>query len=152
MSLDIRRVLSAMTQVIGNEIPDATLLAAALAFDLSQAQITTTKSVMAVRQARLKPDDFVGDIFWGIIPRHEICVLIRNSSLLYRDVEGETFGANQQLVPSKYSSGFGVVFERDGWTCGFTADSPEATIEFIFCHAPIQARVPPRRGSAAPQS
>jgi hypothetical protein len=34
------------------------------------------------------------------------------------------FGANQRVIPSKRGAGFGVLFEIDGWTCGYTAPRP----------------------------
>lgn len=131
--IDIRRLLSGLTQAIGIEVPDAAVLASALDLDLSQARITKTKSVMAVHEARFNHADVAVDAVWGFAPHREIWLLIPNSSLPYQDVKDEVFGSNQRIQPSRHSAGFAVLFEIDGWTCGYTADLPDADVSAIFC-------------------
>jgi hypothetical protein len=90
------------------------------------------------------------DAAWGRPPHREICLMIAHSSLPYSRVKDETFGANQRVVPSRHSVGFDVVFEIDGWECGYTADSPYADASFIFCREPkaFGVRNKPQPGDA----
>jgi hypothetical protein len=78
-------------------------------------------------------------------------LVIAHSSLSYRQIKDETFGANQRIAPSRHSAGFGVVCEIDGWECGYTANSPDADVGFVFCREPKASDVPssPRAGDAA---
>ena len=111
-----------ITQAIETEAPDAAIFASALGLDVSQARITKTKSLLAVHDARLMPNNILADIVWGEMPYREIWLLIANSSLPYRDVRDEVLGVNQRTQPSKLSPGFAVLFEIGGWTCGYTVD------------------------------
>lgn len=133
--IDLRRILGGLTQAIETEAPDAAILASALGLDVSQARITKTKSLLAVHDARLMPNNILADIVWGEMPYREIWLLIANSSLPYRDVRDEVLGVNQRTQPSKLSPGFAVLFEIGGWTCGYTVDSPDADVSAVFCEA-----------------
>jgi hypothetical protein len=148
--IDIRRLLSGLTLAIREENPDAARLAKALDLDISQSRIVNARSVLGIHGAILDGDIEI-DAAWGRPPHREICLVIAHSSLPYRKIKDETFGANQRIVPSRYSAGFGVVFEIDGWECGYTADSPDADVGFVFCREPKASSVGhgPRAGDAA---
>ncbi|MDR3450646.1 MAG: hypothetical protein P4M15_13050 [Alphaproteobacteria bacterium] len=133
--LDIRRLLSGLTFAIREEVPDAAHLAKALDLDISQSRITNARSVLGIHDAILDGNIEI-DAAWGRPPHREICLVIAHSSLPYSRVKDETFGANQRIVPSQHGAGFGVVFEIDGWECGYTADSPDADVGFVFCRQP----------------
>ena len=131
--INIGQLISGLTHLIGeSEFPDAAILAAALGLDISQAAITKTKQGnLGINGARLNGSG-VG-IACGLVPRREIWILFDNSSTPYRAVRDETFGANQRIEQSKVGTGFGVVFEIGGLVCGYTADSPDADVDAIFC-------------------
>jgi hypothetical protein len=133
--LDIRRLFSGLTFAIREEVPDAAYLAKALDLDISRSRITNAKSVLGIRDAILDGNIEI-DAAWGRPPHREICLVIAHSSLPYSSVKDEIFGTNQRIVPSRHSTGFGVVFEIDGWECGYTADSPYADVGFVFCREP----------------
>jgi len=149
--IDIRRLLSGLTRAIRTEVPDAAVLASALDLNLSQARIVKTKSVMAVHDARFNHTDVALDAVWGFAPHRQIWLLTRNLSLPYREVRDEVFGSNQRIQPSRHSAGFAVLFEIDGWTCGYTADSPDADVNAVFCEARgrWQGKPEDRKGSGA---
>jgi len=141
--IDIRQILSALTQaIVSTDVSDAAILATALDLDISSARITKTKTVMAVSGARLKSSGVEANIAWGLKPRREIWMMIGKFSLPYQDVKDEIFGANQRIKSSKLSTGFGVLFEIDGWTCGYTAHSPDSDLDAIFCEEPKPAPAP----------
>lgn len=133
--LDIRRLLYGLTQTIGRaDFPDAAALAAALNVDLSHARVTKTKKGnLAIQDAHLNDGGLTLDIACGVAPPHDIWLLIKDSALPYRNIKDEIFGADQRIQGSKFSTGFGVIFEIDGWTCGFTAPSPEGDVDSLFC-------------------
>jgi hypothetical protein len=133
--IDLRRLLSRLTFAIREELPDAAYLAEALDLDISRSRITNTKSVLAIHDAILDGNIEI-DAAWGRPPHREICLVIAHSSLPYSSVKDEIFGTNQRIVPSRHSTGFGVVFEIDGWECGYTADSADADVGFVFCREP----------------
>ena len=135
--IDIRRLLSGLTQAIGmTDDPDAAILASALDLDLSQARVIKMKPAMAVRDARLNESGIAIDIIWGIRPRREIWVLMGKSAIPYGAIKDEIFGTHQRLQPSKLSAGFAVLFDINGWTCGYTASSPDGTLDALFCVGP----------------
>jgi hypothetical protein len=133
--LDIRRFLDGLTQVIGRiDFPDANILAAAIELDLSQARIARMKTRdMIISDARLRRNSIGISVTCTLSPRRAIWLLLDKSALHYRDVKDEVFGANQRIQPSKRSAGFGVLFDLNGWTCGYTADSPDDTVKALFC-------------------
>ncbi len=133
--IDIRRLLSGLTLVIRDEVPDAARLAKVLDLDISKSRIANARSVLGIHDAFLDGNIEI-DAAWGRPPHRQICLVIAHSSLPSRSVEDEVFGANQRIVPSRHSAGFGVVFEIDGWECGYTADSPDADVGFVFCREP----------------
>jgi hypothetical protein len=133
--IDLRRLYVGLTRAIRNDAPDAALLASALDLDLSRARIVMTKSVMAIHDARFNSADLEIDAAWGFAPHREIWLLIARSSLPYRDIKDEIFGVDQRTQPSRLSAGFAVLFEIDGWTCGYTADSPDANVSAVFCES-----------------
>lgn len=138
--IDIRRLLSGLTQAIGaTHDPDTALLASALDLDLSTARVTNRKSVMMVSGARLKDSGIAANVIWGINPRREIWMLIEKSAVPYHNIKDEIFGANQRIKLSKLSAGFAVVFEIGGWTCGYTASSPDGDLDALFCEEPRPA-------------
>jgi hypothetical protein len=141
--IDIRRLLFGLTQAIrGADFPSATTLASALDLDLSQARVVTTKQKnMAVHDACLNGSGIGINVACGVHPRREIWLLIENSSTPYRDAKDEIFGANQRLQPSKITGGFAVLFEIDGWACGYTASSPDSDVDALFCEEPKPASV-----------
>jgi hypothetical protein len=145
--LDLLRLLSALA--IRDEIPDAACLAKVLDLDIAQSYVTNTKSLLAIRGARLECGTEV-DLVWGRPPHREICLVIAHSSLPYSKIKDEIFGVDQRIVPSRYSAGFGVVFEIDGWECGYTADSPDGDVGFVFCRKPkaLGVRSRPQAGAA----
>lgn len=137
--IDIRQLLSELTQVIRSaDFPDATSFARALDLDISAARITNAKSGMCINGARLNGTAVNVGIACGVTPWREIWLLFDNSSVPYRDVNDEIFGADQRIVPSKRSAGFGVLFEIDGWTCGYTASSADGDVDSLFCEEPKQ--------------
>ena len=138
--IDIHRLLSGLTLAIREENPDAARLAKALDLDISQSRIVNARSVLSIHGALLGGNIEV-DAAWGRPPHREICLVIAHSSLPYRKIKDETFGANQRIVPSRHSAGFGVVFDIDGWECGYTADSPDADAGFVFCREPKASSV-----------
>jgi hypothetical protein len=109
--IDLRRLLS-RTFAIREELPDAAYLAEALDLDISRSRVTNAKSVLSIQNAILDRNIEI-DAAWGRPPHREICLEIAHSSLPYRSVKDEIFGANQRIVPSRHSVGFGVVFEID---------------------------------------
>lgn len=133
--IDIRQLLFELRQVIdGSDFPNAASLAAMLHLDVSRARIVTTKQGnVGINGALLKGDAIPVNIVCGTSPRREIWLLCENSLTPYYDVKGETFGKDQRIIPSKRGEGFGVLFEIDGWTCGFTASSPEGDVDSLFC-------------------
>ncbi len=133
--IDIRRLLSGLTQAIGRaDFPNATTLATTLDLDTSQARIMTTKKRnLAINGARLNSSGVGINIACGITPQREIWLLMENSSTPYRDVKDEIFGADQRIIPSKRGAGFGVLFEIDGLTCGYTASAPDSDVDALFC-------------------
>lgn len=133
--LDIRRLLSGLTLAIREEVPDAAYLAKALDLDISRSRITDARSVLGIQDAIMDGDIEI-DAAWGRPPHRAICLVIAHSSLPYSRVKDEIFGANQRIVPSRHSTGFGVVFEIEGCECGYTADSPDADVGFVFCREP----------------
>ncbi len=139
--IDIRRLLSGLTQAISSaDFPSATTLATALDLDLSGARVVQTKSkLMAIHDARLNGSGVEISIACGITPQREIWLLMENSSTPYQDVKDEIFGADQQVIPSKRGAGFGVLFEIDGLTCGYTASSPDSDVDALFCEEPKPA-------------
>jgi hypothetical protein len=139
--INIRQLLVGLTQAIrGADFPNAATLATALDLDLSDARISQTKSkLMLVRDARLKGSGAGVNIACGLTPRREIWLIIENSSTPHRDVKDETFGANQRVIPSKRGAGFGVLFEIDGLTCGYTASSTDSDVDALFCEEPKPA-------------
>ncbi|MEJ0051394.1 MAG: hypothetical protein WDN02_09355 [Methylovirgula sp.] len=147
--IDLRRLLSRLTFAIREEVPDAAYLAKALDLDISRSRITDARTVMTIRNAILDGNIEI-DAAWGRPPHREICLVIAHSSLPYSKIKDETFGANQRIVPSRYSAGFGVVFEIDGWECGYTADSPDGDVGFVFCRKPkaLGVRNRPQAGGA----
>jgi hypothetical protein len=142
--IDLRRLLSGLVQAIGAELPDVAVLKSALDLDLSQSRVVETKSALAIHDARLLPHDIAADIVWGLPPDDKIIVLTRNSSLPYRQIKDEMFGAHQRTNPSKLSPGFGVLFEMGDLTCGYTVDSPDADVSMIFCEV-TKAQTPSAR-------
>lgn len=139
--INIHQLLVGLTQAIrGADFPSAEILATALDLDLSGARISQTKSkLMAIHNARLNGGGVGINIACGIVPRREIWLLIKNSSTPYRDVKDEIFGADQRVIPSKRSVGFGVLFKIDGLTCGYTASSPDSDVDALFCEEPKPA-------------
>jgi hypothetical protein len=133
--IDLRRLLSRLTFAIREELPDAAYLAEALDLDISRSRVRNAKSVLSIQNAILDGNIEI-DAAWGRPPHREICLVIAHSSLPYSSVKDEIFGTNQRIVPSRHSIGFGVVFEIDGWECGYTADSPDADVGFVFCREP----------------
>jgi hypothetical protein len=148
--INLPRLLSGLALAIRDEIPDAARLAKALDLDISRSRVTNGRSVLSIHDAILDGNIEV-DAAWGRPPHREICLVIAHSSLPYRKIKDETFGANQRIVPSRHSSGFGVVFEMDGWECGYTADSPDADVGFVFCRELKSSSIGqgPRAGDAA---
>lgn len=133
--IDLRRLLSRLTFAIREEVPDAAYLANALDLDISRSRVTNARSVLSIQNAILDGNIEI-DAAWGRPPHREICLVIAHSSLPYSSVKDEIFGTNQRIVPSRHSTGFGVVFEIDGWECGYTADLPDADVGFVFCREP----------------
>ncbi len=66
--IDLRRFFAELTQIIGIDVPDAVILAAALDLDLSPAHIVKTKSVMAVHDAQFNHTDIAVDAALGVRP------------------------------------------------------------------------------------
>jgi len=145
--VDIRQLLGSFTQIIRRpDFPDSDVITRFLDLDLSGSRITTTKSGnMMISRARLNGHPSVVDLICAIAPRREIWLLFQ-SSIPYRDIKDEVFGTHQRTKLSKYSAGFGVLFEIDGWTCGFTASSPEGDLDSLFCEEASDYRM----GNAAP--
>ncbi len=133
--IDLRRLLSRLTFAIREEVPDAAYLAKALDLDISRSRITDARTVVTIRNAILDGNIEI-DAAWGRAPYCEICMVIARASFPYSSGKDESFGVNQRIVPSRHSAGFGVVFEMDGWECGYTADSPDADVGFVFCREP----------------
>lgn len=135
--IDIRCLLAAMTHILRSpDFPDAVALAVALDLDLSGSRTTKTKSAMGIHDARLKGGGIALGVVCGILPRREIMLLFEHSGIAYQAIKDEIFGADQRLIPSKLSQGFGVRFEIDGLTCGYTASSSEGEIESLSCEEP----------------
>lgn len=134
--IDMRHLLSGLVSTVGSEeFPDITGLATRLGLDISQARIGTTKRVECVNGVRLKDGGPAANIAWGILPHRSIWVLFQGASIPYRSLKDEVFGTAQRIQPSKYGTGFAVVFEFDGWTCGYTADSETSNINAVFCES-----------------
>ncbi|MHB8885824.1 MAG: hypothetical protein ACYC5H_12255 [Methylovirgula sp.] len=145
--IDIHKLLRGLTQTIrGADFPDTTSLASALDLDISEAKITKMKfGNTIISGAHLSGSSIVIDVVCGVTPWREIWILFDNASIPYRDVTDEIFGADQRIIPSKLSPGFGVLFEIDGWTCGFTASSPDGDVDSLFCEEPKQTLAGGRR-------
>ena len=126
--IDIRRLFSAMTQVLRSaDYPNAAALSGALDLDLSNARIGRPKSAMVVKDGGLNGAGLaLTGIVCGVIPRKEIWLFFENSGLPYREIKDKIFGADQRLIPSKLSQGVGVRFEIDGLTCGYRPLRPTA--------------------------
>lgn len=138
--IDMRRLLFGLTQAIGaTHDPGPAILALVLDLDLSQARVIKMKSAMALDGARLNDSGLAANVIWGIKPRREIWVLLKKSAIPYSTIKDEIFGDNQRLKPSRASAGFAVVFEIEGWTCGYTASSPDGDIDALFCEEPRAA-------------
>jgi hypothetical protein len=139
--IDIRQLLSGLARVLRSaDFPDAASIASALDLDISTARITKTKlGSMGINGAHLDGSGVEIGIACGITPQREIWLLMENSSTPYRDVKDEIFGADQRIVPSKHGAGFGVLFEINGLTCGYTASSPDGDVDSLFCEAPKPA-------------
>lgn len=139
--INIRQLLSGLTRVLGSaDFPDAAGIASVLDLDISRARITKTKlGNMGINGAYLEGSGVEVGIGCGITPRREIWLLIENSSMPYRDVKDEVLGKDQRIVPSKRGAGFGVLFEVNGLTCGYTASSPDGDVDSLFCEKPMPA-------------
>jgi hypothetical protein len=136
--IDIHQLLAGLAKVIRSaDFPDATTLATVLDLDISQSSIMKTKlSGMCIDRARLNRSAVEVGIACGIAPWREIWLIFLNPQIPYRDVKDEVFGANQHIQPSKLSTGFGVLCEIDGLSCGFTASSPDGVLQTLFCEEP----------------
>jgi hypothetical protein len=139
--IDIHQLLHGLTRDFPSaDFPDATSLAAALDLDLSKATITKTKKkTMCISGARLNGSGIEVGLVCGVTPLHAIWLLLLNAGIPYRDVKDETFGANQRIKQSKVSSGFAVLFDKDGLCCGFTVDPPSGDVNRLFCEEPNPA-------------
>jgi hypothetical protein len=134
--IDIRYILSGIVKAITTDaFPDTTDLSQFISVDISKATITKTKQGDIGIINAYVANGIPVDIACGVHPHREIWLLIPNSSLPYRDIENERFGSNQRIVPSKRSPGFAVLFDIDGLTCGYTADSEGSNITAIFCES-----------------
>lgn len=138
---DIHRLLNGLTQAISEAgFPDATSLVKSLDLDISKASIIKTKrGNMCISGARTNKSALMIGIACGLVPSREIWLLLDDSSVAYQDVKDQIFGTDQRLVQSKLSAGFGVLFEIGGWTCGYTASSPDGRLETLFCEEPKPA-------------
>jgi hypothetical protein len=135
--INVRQLLTGLTLLINrDDFPDVTSLAVELAVSVSEAQISRTKSGnMIIMGARLSDYGTPINVVCGIKPWREIWLLFTDPVVPYKDVQAEIYGANQRVVPSKFGAGFGVLFEIDGWNCGYTVSSPTGNIEALFCEA-----------------
>ncbi|MGO9007603.1 MAG: hypothetical protein ACLQIQ_08650 [Beijerinckiaceae bacterium] len=139
--IDIHQLLAGLTQAIEHaDFPDSTSLATALDLDISDSSIMKTKlSSMCINRAHLNRSGTEVGIACTTTPRREIWLIFLNPLIPYRDVKDEIFGTNQHIKQSKLSTGFGVLFEIDGLTCGFTASSPDGDVDSLFCEEPKPA-------------
>lgn len=134
LMIDIGQLLAELMEGIRSpDFPDTMCLANLLDLDVSQAKISTAKAGMSINRARLSRSGTEISIVCGILPRREIWLIFDNPLLPYREIKGQIFGNNQRIEPSKLSAGFGVLFEIDGWTCGYTASSPDGYVDSLFC-------------------
>ncbi len=75
-------------------------------------------------------------VICGVIPRREIWLFFENSGLSYQRDQRRNLWRRSAPHPVEAQQGFGVCFEIDGLTCGYTASSPEGEIESLFCEEP----------------
>jgi hypothetical protein len=131
--MDIRQLATKLTRAIhGDDFPDAGNIARTLDLDISKARITRTETrFIGIQNAHLNDGKIDVDLVCGAKPQAEIWLLFKDSCIAYRNLRAEIFGANQRILPSKYSAGFGVLFEIDGLTCGFTVSSPSGMIDSV---------------------
>jgi hypothetical protein len=134
--IDMRQLLSGLVSTVGSEeFPDINGLATRLSLDVSRAKIGPTKRVECINNALFKHGGPTADITWGILPRRSIWVLFQGSSIPYESIKDEVFGTDQKIQPSKYGAGFSILFEVDGWRCGYTVDSEASDIRAVFCES-----------------
>lgn len=121
-----------MQCISSSNFPDAASIASLLDLDISGARITKAKSGMSINGARVNQSENEVSIVCGTAPGREIWYLPGDCSIPYKDVKGEVFGDNQRVVPSKADAGLGVLCEIGGLTCGYTASSPDGTLDGFF--------------------
>ncbi len=142
--IEIQRLLEQLIQAIRSaNFPDVGEISNLLGLDVSQVKITRAKSGLSINGAYWKQEGTSAGLVCGTNPRREIWFLPNKTTLSYRTVEGQNFGTNQRVVPSEFDGGLGVVFEIDGLTCGYTAQSPQGYVDGFFCesHPLPQVRV-----------
>jgi len=137
--IDIRRLFAGLIEAVGRaDFPDTEILAARINLDIGNASVAKTQSnLLLIHHAHLDGGATEVSVACGIKPRREIWQICEEPSIPYRDLKDETFGANQRTEPSKRSAGVGVLFEIDGWTCGYTAWSPDGDVDAFFCEEPM---------------
>lgn len=135
--IDIGHLLSGLVSTAGGaEFPEITGLVSRLDLDASKARIGATKRVECINGVSLKNTGQMLNVVWGVAPRRSIWLLFDGPSVPYSSLTGEVFGKNQQIQPSKFGAGFAIVFEIDGWRCGYTVDSEASNISAVFCESP----------------
>ncbi|HLH11863.1 MAG TPA: hypothetical protein VKV77_08295 [Methylovirgula sp.] len=131
--IDIRKLLDKVIQAFRSpDFLNVWALAASLDLDLSRARIKGMKSGdIVIDGAYLRADAIIAVHRTTI--RRGLWLIFKGSTISYQDVKDEIFGDNQRIQPSRAGTGFGVLFEIDGLTCGYTAPSQDGDVDAIFC-------------------
>ncbi|WP_158812508.1 hypothetical protein [Methylocapsa sp. S129] len=139
--MDIRQLLAGLVRSMQSaDFPDAGTIAKQLDMDVSAAKVAKTKRGLLTIHGAALGGAVVVDVVGSVTPQRTIYLLFTNSSIPYRDVDGEVFGADQRVQQSRHSEGFAILCEKDGLTCGLTASGPNGVVQSLFCEAPRLAR------------
>jgi len=136
--INISETISKLVEAVRRvDFPDAKTTAALRDLDIAGARITETKGgSWGIDIGRLAGGAIEVAVLGGVKPRRTLHLIFLNPAIPFRNVSGETFGANQRVKLSKCSPGLGLVFEKAGLPCGMTASAPDGVIESLFCEEP----------------
>ena len=150
--IDLRKIIAGLARATpGADFPNANAIAAALGLEMAYATVANMRGGnLLIRGALL--DDGTGIYVAAMLsPRRELFLSFDDSRLPYRAIEGEVFGDGQHIQKSRASEGFAVVFQCAGLEFAITADSPDDTVDAIFCRTPVPPRRAPDRPSEQPE-